>query len=220
MRKAYIIGAGGWGREVLGQMRDDPACNTEWTIAGFLDTRPHMLNGIDCGTAIVGNPMEHVPQDDEVFVCAVGLPRDRQRFAQPIVSRGGRFIHVRTPYNTDGCLSARAHLGTGCFWSAGVQISPDVRVGDFANIHSGSIIAHDVRIGDYAQIGAKVFLGGGARIGDFAIIHPSATILPGIQIGEGATVGAGAVVIKDVAAGTTVFGNPARMIFQSPPTGG
>lgn len=43
-----------------------------------------------------------------------------------------------------------------------------------------------------------------------ASIGANATILPGLTIGEGAIVGAGAVVTKDVAAGATVVGNPAR----------
>lgn len=43
-----------------------------------------------------------------------------------------------------------------------------------------------------------------------ASIGSNATILPGITIGEGSLVGAGAVVTKDVPAGMTVVGNPAR----------
>lgn len=213
MKKVYIIGAGGWGREVLVQMLDAPDCGHRWTIAGFLDTRTQMLDGIECGAAIVGDPLIYVPQADDAFVCAIGLPRPRQQFSQPILDQGGEFLHIRTPYNTDGYLSARVHLGTGCFWAARVQFSPDVWVGDFANLHSGSIIGHDVRIGHYAQVGAMVFIGGNVEIGDYAIVHPHATITPGVRIGEGATVGAGAVVLKDVPPGATVFGNPARVIF-------
>lgn len=213
MKKAYIIGAGGWGREVLVQMRDAPACDTEWEIAGFLDNRPHILDGVDCGARIVGDPLTHIPTDDEVFVCAIGLPKGREEYARPLLEKGATFIHIRTPYNTDGYVSVRVHMGTGCFWAARVQISPDVRVGDFANIHSGTIISHDVCIGNYAQIGAMVFIGGGAQIGDRVIVYPHATIIPGVTIGEGSTIGAGSVVVKDVPPGVTVFGNPARIIF-------
>ena len=45
-----------------------------------------------------------------------------------------------------------------------------------------------------------------------ASVGANATILPGVVIGEGALVGAGAVVTKNVAAGVTVIGNPARPI--------
>jgi len=45
-------------------------------------------------------------------------------------------------------------------------------------------------------------------------VHPRATILPGVTIGDHAVVGAGAVVLKDVPVGATVFGNPAKVIFQ------
>jgi maltose O-acetyltransferase len=48
------------------------------------------------------------------------------------------------------------------------------------------------------QIGEDVWIGGGA------------ILLAGITIGDGAIVGAGSVVTRDVAAGTTVVGNPAR----------
>ncbi len=48
-----------------------------------------------------------------------------------------------------------------------------------------------------------------------ASIGANATILGGITIGEGALIGAGSVVTKDVPAGETWVGNPAR-IKRSP----
>jgi acetyltransferase-like isoleucine patch superfamily enzyme len=45
-----------------------------------------------------------------------------------------------------------------------------------------------------------------------AKIGANATILPGVVVGEHALVGAGAVVVRDVAPGTVVAGNPARVI--------
>ena len=48
-----------------------------------------------------------------------------------------------------------------------------------------------------------------------ASIGSGATILGGVRIGAGALVGAGAVVTRDVAAGETVVGNPARPLVAA-----
>lgn len=215
MERVLIIGASGWGREVLHQMtHDDAAHGVDWYVGGFLDSRAHILDGYDVGVSIIGDPMTYVPdkEKNDVFVCALGDPRERQKYAKPILEKGGRFI----PICTQSFLSARVHLGQGSFLGHWVHSGPDVWIGDFVQIQALTMMGHDVRIGDYAHIGAQVFMGGGVRIGEFAIVHPRATILPGVSVGDNAVIGAGAVVLKDVPAGATVFGNPAKVIFQKP----
>jgi maltose O-acetyltransferase len=86
----------------------------------------------------------------------------------------------------------------------------------------------DVTIGDRTQIGPAVQIysadhprdaktrraglefGRPVRIGSDVWIGGGAIILPGVTIGDGAVIGAGSVVTRDVAAGDTVTGNPAR----------
>jgi acetyltransferase-like isoleucine patch superfamily enzyme len=50
-----------------------------------------------------------------------------------------------------------------------------------------------------------------------ASIGSGATLLCGITVGEDALIGAGSVVTRDVPAGATVAGNPARVIKSSRP---
>jgi len=52
----------------------------------------------------------------------------------------------------------------------------------------------------------------GPTVEEGAMIGANATILPGLVIGRRALVGAGSVVTHDVAEGTVVAGNPARVI--------
>lgn len=89
-----------------------------------------------------------------------------------------------------------------------------------------------ITIGDYVMIGPNVTIVTPnhsrdpikrRRVGtiskpvvieDDVWIGSGATILPGVTIGNGAIVGAGSVVTKDVPAGKTVGGNPAKIIGE------
>lgn len=213
MQRVLIIGAGGWGREVLHQMLHEDAGNgVHWRVGGFLDDRPHVLDGYAVEVPVVGDPLAYQPQAGDVFVCALGDPHQRHKYVQPILEKGGQFIAVCP----QSFLASRVHLGRGSLLGHWVHAGPDTWIGDFANVQALSVLGHDVHIGDYAHLGAQVFLGGGVHIGNFAIVHPRATILPGVCVGDNAVVGAGSVVLKDVPAGASVFGNPAKLIFQKP----
>lgn len=56
--------------------------------------------------------------------------------------------------------------------------------------------------------------GGAPAIGNHVRIMTGATVFGGITVGDRVTIGANAVVSKDVPAGCTVVGNPARIVKQ------
>jgi|GEM_PF-502363 len=86
----------------------------------------------------------------------------------------------------------------------------DTIVGDDCKIDNLIHIAHNVRMGKRCKVIALAIIGGSCVIGDDAWIAPASAIRDWRSVGAGAVVGLGAVVTKDVAAGETVFGNPAR----------
>lgn len=209
MRDVLIVGAGGYGRVAYSQMHDDVACNKEWRLVGFLDTRADILDRFSYDVGIVGDPFTYVPRPNDWFVCALGEPAHRRRYVAPLVDKGGFFINIVT----EAYLGQNVRLGHGCFFERRVTIGPDCQIGNFVMIHSLAILGHDIVVGDFAQIGCFCFIGGGVRVEEGATIYPHATVLPGLTIGAGATVGAGSVVLADVPAGCTVFGNPAKRVL-------
>jgi maltose O-acetyltransferase len=90
----------------------------------------------------------------------------------------------------------------------GTQIGPAVQIYGADHPRALSLRQQGLEYGRPVRIGHHVWIGGGA------------VILPGVTIGDGAIVGAGSVVTRDVATGTTVAGNPARLIRPRFPSDG
>ena len=115
-----------------------------------------------------------------------------------------------------------SHLGR---WFTGIELHPGATIGRrvFIDHGMGVVVGETAVIGDDCTIYQGVTLGGtslakGAKrhptLGRGVIIGAGAQVLGGFTVGEGARVGSNAVVVKEVPAGATAVGNPARILQQ------
>ncbi len=204
MKDIYIINAGGFGRNVASAVREDPEHGKKWILRGFLDGRKDVLRLSNL--PVVGDPMTFHYEKSQIMICALGDPAMRRKYAQPLLDQGAEFMNVMPKIHR----SERVRIGDGCIFEHDVSMGADAQIGSFVTILANTIVGYDVHVGSYTTIASFVFLGGGVQVGEGVTIHPHATVLPRVKIGDGAVIGAGSVVVRNVPAGVTVFGNPAK----------
>ncbi len=113
-----------------------------------------------------------------------------------------------------------SHIARGL---TGIEIHPGATIGRrvFIDHGFGVVIGETAEVGDDCTIYQGVTLGGTSlakgkkrhpTLARGAIIGAGAKVLGSFTVGEGAKVGSNAVVVKEVPAGATAVGNPARII--------
>jgi len=106
----------------------------------------------------------------------------------------------------NGCeIHFRARIGRGLVIAHpnGVVIGRNVRIGDGFSIYTGAVVGV-LRTGEGTQ----------PRIGNHVVVYAGAKLLGPIQVGDHSVIGANAVVTRDVPAGATVAGIPARIVRE------
>jgi len=115
-------------------------------------------------------------------------------------------------------------------WLTGIEIHPGATIGRrfFIDHGMGVVIGETAHIGDDVTLYHGVTLGGtswkeGKRhptLGNGVVVGAGAKILGPLNIGDNAKIGSNAVVVKDVPAGATAAGIPARVLDGAKKTTG
>jgi serine O-acetyltransferase len=110
----------------------------------------------------------------------------------------------------------------------GIEIHPGAKIGRrvFLDHGLGIVIGETTEIGDDCTIYQGVTLGGTSlykgvkrhpTLGKDVVISAGAKVLGGFTVGDGARVGSNAVVLKEIPAGATAVGIPARVLHPDLP---
>jgi len=208
--KIAIIGAGGFAREVAWLLRDIMDTDglsgspSTTTFLGFLASTKGEHN-----SEVLGDFSWLDKNECDALAMGIGAPNNRLRIAEELKIRFPKLrwptlIHPSVKYD-ESCT-----FGEGTTICAGNIFTVNVKVGRFALANLSCTFGHESEIGDGVVINPLCAISGGVKIGNSALIGTHSSILQYVSIGEGATVGSGAMVNKDVPAGVTVVGVPAK----------
>lgn len=215
MKIYAIVGAGGFGREVIHQAKQMLGMteSEDYKLVFVDDAMPgETVNGF---TVITSN--EFLGLDGaRLFSLAIADAKIRQELTARYTSAGAEPFCIQAPSSIVEDSSA---LSPGAILCPFTIVTANAKIGKSFHANIYSYVAHDCVIGDYVTFAPGVKCNGNVHIGDYAYIGTGAIIKQGrtgkpLTIGEGAIVGMGAVVTKDVPPGVTVVGNPAKPLLR------
>lgn len=207
MKELIIVGAGGFGRDVLYLAKDINYKSQQWIIKGFIDDNVNALDSVKCNYKVIGTIKDWVPKESEVFALGVASPKAKEAIIEILKQKKAKFVTLISPH---AHINDFCDIGEGCCIHRQSTIGDNVILGNFVHI-AGSMIGQDSTIGDFstttgftnvasAYIGKRVFLGS------------HSVVVNGRKVGDDAFVSAGSIVVNNIKQGNRVFGVPARKI--------
>ena len=209
-----IFGAGGLGREILVLIQQLNEAGAGWEVRGFYDDQPPTAPTV-AGLPYLGTAQD-LNQTDEPLAVAVAVGSSASRAA--VVAR------LTSPQLTFPALvhpgvrlvpTQRVALGAGCLIQQGCILTCDITLGRFVLLNLGCTIGHDTVLEDFCSLMPHANVGGAAQLGAGVYLGTNATVIHAVRVGAGTTVGAGAVVVRELPAGVTAIGVPAKSIINA-----
>lgn len=209
MKDLYIIGAGGFGREVAWLVERINKVNPTWILKGFIDDNESLWGTIEGEYPVLGG-CEYLNSLIDVYaVCAVGSAKIRKIIIDKLKNSDVKFATLIDP---SVLLSKRVEIGEGSIICAGTIITVDIKIGNHVIINLDCTIGHDDVIEDFVTIYPSVNVSGNVLIGECSELGTGMQIIQGKKVAPNTIIGAGAVVVKDCAESGTYVGSPAKRI--------
>lgn len=206
MNKLLVIGAGNVGAFVGYNILEFG----DYEVIGFLDDDPAKLGTLLCGIKVIG-PIDQLDsfRDSGVkIVIAISSPQVRTRIAEKV---GMAQFDVPNLVSRNVWLSKGVKLGRGIILYPGVSINYETIINDFVIINMNCAIGHNCILESFVSLAPGVNLGGFTHLEEGSSLGIGVATRQKVRVGKGAVIGGQAMVVRDVAAGKTVMGVPAKL---------
>ena len=212
-----IVGAGGFGREVIPVaqlMLASQRLGFPYQIV-FID-EDKKCESLNHYPVMTIDEFFALPAENYYYNIAIASSFHRKKMSAIMQAQGAKPFAIRA-YNS--VILDNNHIDEGAILLPFTMVTSNAKIGRFFHANIYSYVAHDCVIGDFVTFAPNVHCNGNVIIEDNAYVGTGANIKQGepgnpIIIGEGAVIGMGAVVTKSVPAYTTVVGNPAKPLVK------
>lgn len=209
-RRIVVVGAGGFGREILQWARDAWPVQAP-LVGGFLSDDLRRLDGFSTGVGILSTVRDYRPLSGDYLLLGIGVPYARRRVAEHLQARGARFLTLVHP---KAVIASTATIGEGSIVCPFAVVSDSALVGRFVLANYYASLGHDAAVGDYGVLSPYATLGGNARLASDIFLGLHASVGPNVAVGARSKVSANSCALADTPADSIVYGVPGRVVHR------
>lgn len=203
-----IVGAGGFGREVVWLVDDINRHEPTWDFLGFVDDS---VSGETVeGYRILGKTEDLLRiRPRPSIVCAIGDPVTRSKLVRKYAELGFSFATLVHPSVS---RSRYVEIGEGSIICAGTILTTNVKIGAHSILNLNCKVGHDSILGPFSSLMPGTNIAGEVRIGEGCYFGLNACVINRVSVGEWTIIGAGAAVVNDIPPRVVAVGVPAKPI--------
>ncbi|MEN6623777.1 MAG: acetyltransferase [Smithella sp.] len=204
IKNILIVGAGGFGREVLFWAKDT-FCPLSYNIKGFIvSTLDNTLTALPLP---IFNEETYSININDYFLVAIGDPDIKKKAYNTLNLRGANFISLIHP---SSIVLPTVKIGSGVIICPHSVISDNVILEDFTSINLNVTVGHDAIIKSFSTLSPHVSIGGKSTIGSLCLIGSNASVSPKVILGDKSRVTANSFVCHNTSIGSLVIGVPGK----------
>ena len=211
-RNLIVVGAGGFGQEVIWAAKNLNSARQSYNILGYCDDDPDKKGKMIYGYPVLGVPgeIDRACDSKPCFVCAIGNNRVRKSVVGRLLAMEWVPVTIIDP---SVIIAEHVQVGNGSYIGAGSILSPCSRIGNHVIINQHCSIGHDSILEDFAQAAPGSRVSGAARIREGSMLGSNAAVAQCLTVGRYSVLGACSFAATNIPDLVTAIGNPARVIM-------
>jgi sugar O-acyltransferase (sialic acid O-acetyltransferase NeuD family) len=205
MNKIYIIGNGGFAKEIYFLIKS----STNFEVMGFIDIEPSISK--------IKFISEEVDVLDEKYffshvknanVCiGIGNPKIIER----IYEKYSNYIFPNIIHKSVVMDFQNSKMGRGNIFTAGCVLTTSIEIGNLNIFNLKTTVGHDVLIGNFNVFNPSVNISGCCKIGNTNLFGVGSVVLENLNICNNSILGANSTLIENMTDNAIYVGSPAKL---------